>query len=82
MSTIHANDFEARCLEILDEVAATGEPVVILKRGKPVARLVPPFETSSRFSQTELVGTVTLDDDAIEPALPSGAWNAERGDLV
>ena len=34
VETINASDFQARCLEILDRVSATGERVVILKRGR------------------------------------------------
>jgi len=33
--------FKARCLRLLDEVSRTGEELLILKRGRPVARLVP-----------------------------------------
>ena len=36
-----AADFKARCLAVLDQVAATGRAVVITKRGKPVARVSP-----------------------------------------
>lgn len=38
---ISAADFKARCLRLLDEVSRTGEELVILKRGRPVARVVP-----------------------------------------
>jgi antitoxin (DNA-binding transcriptional repressor) of toxin-antitoxin stability system len=37
MRTIKASEFRARCLKLMDEVAASGEPVVITKNGKPVA---------------------------------------------
>ncbi len=39
--TLPASEFKARCLEVMDRVAETGEPVVVTKRGKPVVRLVP-----------------------------------------
>lgn len=39
--TVPAGEFKARCLALLDEVAETGRPVLVTKRGKPVARLVP-----------------------------------------
>lgn len=39
MKTIGAAEFKAKCLAILDEVDAEG--IIITKRGKPVARLVP-----------------------------------------
>ena len=54
METINASDFKARCLAILDRVAATGERVVILKRGRPVAELGPASRTSAEYPQLEL----------------------------
>jgi prevent-host-death family protein len=38
--SIPAGEFKAKCLALMDEVERTGEPLVITKRGKPVARLV------------------------------------------
>ena len=37
--TIKASEFKAKCLALMDEVADTGEEIVITKRGAPVARL-------------------------------------------
>ena len=36
---ISATEFKAKCLALLDEVAAGGQPLVVTKRGKPVARV-------------------------------------------
>ncbi len=41
MRTIAAGRFKATCLAVMDEVAATREPVEITKRGRRVARLAP-----------------------------------------
>jgi prevent-host-death family protein len=38
---IAASEFKAKCLRLLDEVEAQGEILVITKRGRPVARVVP-----------------------------------------
>ena len=38
---ISAAAFKAECLKLMDEVARTGEPIVITKHGKPVAQLAP-----------------------------------------
>jgi prevent-host-death family protein len=38
---IKASEFRAKCLALMDEVERTGEVIVITKRGKPVAELVP-----------------------------------------
>ena len=38
---IPAGRFKAQCLALLDEVARSGEQLVVTKRGRPVARVVP-----------------------------------------
>ncbi|MCL2449657.1 MAG: type II toxin-antitoxin system Phd/YefM family antitoxin [Polyangiaceae bacterium] len=40
MKSIAAGQFKATCLALIDEVAKTGEPIVVTKHGKPLARLV------------------------------------------
>jgi len=41
MRKIPATEFKARCHKLLDEVHSTREPLLITKRGKPIAKLVP-----------------------------------------
>lgn len=41
MKSVTATEFKARCLSLLDEVRHTGEELLISKRGKPVAKVVP-----------------------------------------
>ena len=41
MRKIAAGEFKARCLALMEDVRSTREPIVITKRGKPVAKLVP-----------------------------------------
>jgi prevent-host-death family protein len=41
MKRVAAGKFKATCLKLMDRVAATGEPVEVTKRGKPLVRLVP-----------------------------------------
>ena len=48
--TIPAGTFKAQCLAIMDEVQAKRQAVVITKRGKLVAKLVPVEEKRTRFS--------------------------------
>ena len=38
---IKASEFKAKCLKLMDEVAESGEEVVITKNGRPVSRLTP-----------------------------------------
>jgi prevent-host-death family protein len=70
---IAAGRFKAECLALLDDVAATGEPLVVTKRGRPVARILPVEPPPS------LAGSVTylVDDD--ELVAPTGeSWDAEQ----
>ena len=39
--TIKASEFKAKCLKLMDEVAESGEEIVITKNGRPVSRLMP-----------------------------------------
>ena len=66
MRTIKASEFKAKCLQIMDEVAATGEPVVITKRGLPVAQLTPVRRRPDTLFGA-LEGSVTILGDIIAP---------------
>ena len=72
-ATIAVDEFEARCLELLDEVAETGEPLVITRRGQPIARLVPVADGSLPFGA--LAGSVVAEDDIVSPV--GEAWDAD-----
>jgi len=60
--TIKASEFKAKCLALMDEVARTGERVVITKNGEPVAELVPHKKKRSPFGiwkgQVEIIGDI------------------------
>jgi prevent-host-death family protein len=71
--TIPAGRFKAQCLRLLDEVAETGETIVVTKRGKPVAKVEPVEEPPS------LEGSVVYHVDDAELLFSTGeAWDAER----
>ena len=78
METINASEFKARCLAILDQVQTTGERVLILKRGRPVAELLPTGVDQNEYPQLELAGTLTIVDDIIGPAVPQQDWETLR----
>jgi prevent-host-death family protein len=70
--SVAAGVFKARCLALLDEVARTGETLVVTKRNKPVARIVP-VEKGTRSS---LRGSVTFHGDVVGPILDK--WEIEN----
>jgi prevent-host-death family protein len=75
---VPAAEFKARCLKLMEEVRTTRRPLVITKRGKPVAKLVPVEEEEAPLFG-RLKGTVTIRGDIISPIEQD--WHAERGIL-
>ncbi len=74
--TIPAALFKAECLKLMDEVARTGQPVVITKHGKPVAQLAPvTAEPKSLFGYMK--NTVTIKRDIVAPI--DDPWGAVSG---
>ena len=49
MKTVAAAEFKAQCLTLMDDVNSTRRPLVITKRGKPIAKLVPFDEPADDF---------------------------------
>ena len=76
--TIPAGTFKARCLAIMDEVASKRESVIITKRGKPVAKLVPvEKEKDDIFGFFNGRGTIEIKGDIVSPIISPEEW----GDL-
>jgi prevent-host-death family protein len=68
-----AGSFKTNCLAVMDEVQAKHETVVITKRGKPVAKLVPVnAETDEIYNF--LAGKGAVAGDIISPALSPEEW--------
>jgi prevent-host-death family protein len=73
MKKMAAGSFKTNCLAVMDEVQAKHETVVITKRGKPVAKLVP-VEPQGDDIFGFLRGKVTITGDVISPALSRREW--------
>jgi prevent-host-death family protein len=68
-----AGKFKNECLRALDDVAKTRSTIVITKRGRPVAKLVPCPPPSNRRS---LVGSVLMENG--DPFTTGERWDADR----
>jgi len=72
--TISASRFKAECLGLIDDVASSGEPLTVTKRGKPLVRVLPLEATAP------LAGSVTFLASDEELPQPLGEhWHAARG---
>jgi len=75
--TIPAGEFKAKCLALMDEIAVSGDELLITKRGKAVARLVPARESDPYLS---LRGSVTWKDEEDLIAPTGEPWPGESDD--
>lgn len=77
MKQIAAAQFKARCLRLMDEVKTSREPLLIRKKGRPVAMLVPADEPPKDVFGS-LAGTLEITGDILGPVAPAGSWHALR----
>jgi prevent-host-death family protein len=78
MKKMAAGAFKVHCLKVMDEVQSKRESVLITKRGKPVAKLVPvEKEKDDIFGFMKGKGTVEIKGDIVSPILTPEEW----GDL-
>ena len=69
---VPAGEFKAKCLALLDEVRDNDEEIIVTKRGKPVARLVP----IEKKEWKSMAGTLLWQaDDIITPM--ENDWEAD-----
>jgi prevent-host-death family protein len=71
--TIKASEFKANCLAVIDQVADTGDAIVITKNGKPLVKLVPD-RAPKRSPLGVWKGKVIIKGDIISPI--EVAWGA------
>ena len=71
-----AGKFKAQCLAIMDQVLQSGEPVLITKHGKPVAKLVP-AEKQADDIFGYMTGKVKIVGDIVGSGTPLEAWECK-----
>jgi prevent-host-death family protein len=73
MKTIAAGEFKARCLQVMEDVRTKRTPVLITKRGKPLAKLVPPDDKPLDIFGC-LAGKIEILGDIVSPITPLEDW--------
>ncbi len=71
--------FETKCLRLIDQVALSRMSIVITKRGKPVAKLVP---TDSKLIDLfgYMAGTIEITGDTVSP-IDDVEWTADAENI-
>ena len=73
---ISASDFKSHCSQVIEEVSKRRQPVVITKRGKPVAMLVPVHKEERKTLLGFARGFVKIHGDILQPI--DVEWEAQR----
>jgi prevent-host-death family protein len=69
METVPISKFKATCLALLERVRTTGEPLLVTRRGEPVAEIIPPPRPDLGESWLgKLRGTGVIKGDVVSPA--------------
>ena len=76
MKTIPAGEFKTHCLRIMEEVSKRRQPVLITKKGVPVAKLVP-VEQTERDIVGCLEGVMEIIGDIEAPLVKPEAWEID-----
>jgi len=71
--TMAAGQFKATCLAVMDEVQKTGREIIVTKRGKPVAKMVP-LEPAKDEIFGFLKGKIKIKGDIVKPAMTLREW--------
>ncbi len=75
MKTLQASAFKARCLALLDEVARTGEPILVTKHGRPLAELRPHRAPRAKSLIGLHKGRIRIKGDIVSP-IGTELWEA------
>jgi len=75
--TISISEFKATCLAVLERVRRTGRPLLITRRGEPIAEVVPPgaAATGARWLGA-MRGSARIVGDIVAPVVEPGEWEA------
>ena len=76
--SVTATRFKAECLKLIETMNRDGQPIVVTRHGKPVARLTPAAEEKRPSIIGSMRGTVLRYDDPFEPAIAPEEWDAMR----
>ncbi len=72
---IAAGEFKAKCLHLLDEVQRTRKEIIVTKRGRPVARVLP-AEQQPPAIFGRMKGTIEIVGDVVAPT--GERWQADE----
>lgn len=67
MKTMAISEFKTHALKIIDQLSKNHETIIVTKRGKPLAKLLPYDGTSGLSKPGQLSETLVFENDIITP---------------
>lgn len=77
MNTLAVSHFKAHALQILSELEKTKEEIIITKRGKPIAKVIP-FDSMEVVNQPGLLSEMFVFEKDIVSPLEDVIWEAGK----
>ncbi len=77
MEIVSISEFKATCLALLEKVRRTGQPILVTRRGEPIAEVVPPSRgplTERWLGSASSTGRIT--GDLVAPVVPESDWES------
>ena len=75
LEKVAISKFKATCLRLLDNVKKTGHPLLVTRKGEPIALVTPPPPPpKSQAWLGSMKDTVKITGDIISPALDEKYW--------
>lgn len=65
MKTMSISQFKAHALKIIDEISQNHDPIIVTKRGKPLAKILLYKEISPSMKPGQLADTLVFEEDII-----------------
>jgi len=78
MKTMTAGRFQKNCLKLMDNFSTSSEPILITKKGRPIAKLVSADAKTTDDVFGCLRGVMKIVGDITSPAVPIEDWEALR----
>ena len=67
--------FKATCLAVLERVRRTGRPILVTRRGEPIAEVIPPRPSVRESGWLGSLAThAVVTCDIVEPLVPTAEW--------
>jgi prevent-host-death family protein len=78
MTDVAISEFKAKCLDLIDKVQKTGQPLRITRHGRPVAEVIPAGPDRKRRPMGDMAGTVEFLGDIVSPVIDLDDFEAYR----